>query len=100
MTSSASRWGSVLATRAMGTLPFSGGGFLILRLRRPDLRDRLARQQVGALVLRMTGMTAQPVPANLMLVHRRIEPLPQVDVFDRFFVRRAPAVLFPSRQIG
>ena len=46
----------------------------------------------------MTGVTAQPVPANLMRVHGGIEPLPQIDILDRLFVGRVPAVLFLTAQ--
>ncbi len=65
-----------------------------------NLGDRLPCQYVGALVHNVTGVTAQPVPADLMRVHRGIEPLPQIDILDRLFVGRTPAITFPSRQIG
>src|SRR2546421_1694948 len=55
----------------------------------------VAGELIGALVLIMTGMTLYPVPSHLVLLERRIEPLPQIDVFDGLFIGRAPAVFLP-----
>src|ERR1051326_424009 len=63
---------------------------------RARLRASLARPTVGALVLDMAGVAAQPMPMHFMVPQRRVEPLPQVDVADRLLVGGAPAVLLPG----
>ena len=40
-------------------------------------------------------MSFHPTPLDLMLVRKRLEPLPQIDVLYRLFVGRAPATPFP-----
>src|SRR6267142_6788741 len=40
-------------------------------------------------------MALHPMPAHAMLRQRRIEPLPQIDILDRFLVGGAPAVALP-----
>src|SRR5471030_1593727 len=62
----------------------------------PRHRDAVARQLVGALIGVVTGMALDPVPAHLVLVQRRVQPLPQIDVLDRLLVRGAPAVPLPA----
>ena len=42
-----------------------------------DVRNRLARQHVGAFVEVMAGVTAHPMPAHLVRAERGIEALPQ-----------------------
>src|SRR6266699_1724737 len=44
----------------------------------------------------MAGVTPQPVPIDFVARHRRIEPLPQIDVAHRLLVCGAPAVAFPD----
>src|SRR5437870_8795413 len=63
---------------------------------RARLRAGLARQLVGALVDRMAGVTAQPVPMHFVALQRRVELLPQVDVAHRLPVGGAPAIAFPD----
>src|SRR5277367_1151502 len=41
-------------------------------------------------------MALDPVPAHLMRLECRVEPLPEIDVLDRLFVGGAPAVLLPA----
>src|SRR5436190_16198744 len=55
------------------------------------VRYPLVCQSVCALVLRVAGMAAHPVPLYNMLIRHLAEALPEVDVLDRLLVRRAPA---------
>src|SRR5262249_4365853 len=41
-------------------------------------------------------MAGQPMPVHLVLLERRVEPLPQIDIADRLPVGGAPAVAFPA----
>src|SRR5438105_837897 len=52
-------------------------------------------ESVGALVLRMPGMAAHPVPLYLMFGGELLELLPQIDILDRLLVRGAPAAALP-----
>ena len=61
-----------------------------------DLRDRFARQFVGAFVEIVAGMARDPVPMHLMRAERRVEPLPQVDILHRLLVGGLPAVPLPA----
>src|ERR1700682_2474499 len=75
----------------------SGSPWTSLSLRlQPPHRHALTRQLVGALIRVMAGVALDPVPAHLVLMQRRVQPLPQVDVLDRLLVRRTPAVLLPA----
>src|SRR5712691_2276149 len=58
-------------------------------------RQALLRQAVGALVEIVAGVAAHPVPAHVVLLEGRVEPLPQIDVLDRLAVGGAPAVALP-----
>src|SRR6185312_8487087 len=42
------------------------------------------------------GVPLHPVPMHLVMAERFVEALPEVDVFHRFFIRRAPAVFLPA----
>src|SRR5258706_8033240 len=53
------------------------------------------RHSVCALIFRMPGMTAHPVPLYLMLVGQLVERFPEIDVLHRFFVRGAPPAALP-----
>src|SRR6478672_5632258 len=71
--------------------------FLLFRLHRSGRAgarsdDPFAGKLIGAFVLRVTGVTLHPVPMHLVMSERFVEALPEVDVFHRFFIRRAPAV--------
>src|SRR4051794_29326972 len=55
------------------------------------VRYPLVSQSVCALVLRMPGMAAHPVPLYIMLFRQLAEALPQVHVLDRLLVGGAPA---------
>src|SRR2546427_1311992 len=55
----------------------------------------LVRQLVRALVLRVAGMTPHPVPFHIVQRRQLVEPLPQVDILERFLVRGAPAAALP-----
>src|SRR6266700_1270705 len=66
----------------------------------PRHRDAVARELVGALVLVMAGMALDPVPAHLVRLQRRVEPLPEFDVLDRLLVRGAPAIALPAVNPG
>src|SRR5262249_47910942 len=59
------------------------------------VRDPPIRESVCALVFRMPGMAAHPVPLYLMLGRDPVELLPQVDVLDRLLVGGAPAAAPP-----
>ncbi len=59
--------------------------------------DAAVRERVGALVLRMAGVAAHPVPLDVVRGSERIELLPQVLVLDRLAVGRAPAAALPVR---
>src|SRR5882724_5564767 len=67
-----------------------------LLLLQPRHGDAVAGELVGALVLVMAGVALDPVPAHLVRLQRRIEPLPQLGVLDRLLVRGAPAVFLPA----
>jgi hypothetical protein len=41
-----------------------------------DVREPIACQLIGTLVLGMAGMALDPMPANLMRLQRIIQPLP------------------------
>src|SRR5260221_153694 len=53
------------------------------------------RQSVCALIFRMPGVAAHPVPLYLMLGGELVERFPEVDVLHRFLVRGAPAAALP-----
>src|SRR5262249_30072778 len=53
------------------------------------------RQLVGALILGVAGMAPDPVPAHVVALERGFEPLPEIDILDRFLVSGAPAVALP-----
>ena len=61
-----------------------------------ERRHALARQFIGALVVIMAGMALDPVPADLVAMERRIEPLPEFDVLHRLLVGGLPAIALPA----
>ncbi|QTK79382.1 hypothetical protein AT6N2_C1676 [Agrobacterium tumefaciens] len=86
--------------------PWNGGR--IKRLHFPRYREgrfplspfkglhALARQFVGALVFRMTGMALHPMQRNLMALLCGLQRLPKLDILDRLVVGGFPALLFPA----
>src|SRR5262245_31269395 len=52
-------------------------------------------QRIGALVLRMAGVSLHPVPFDVVPGGDRVELAPQVLVLHRLLVRGAPALPFP-----
>ena len=54
-----------------------------------------AGERVGALVLRMAGVAAHPVPGDLVRRACRFQALPEVDVFHRLLGGRLPAPALP-----
>src|SRR5882757_10655840 len=75
--------------------PTPTGSILQLPLQ-PRHGNAFARQLIGAFVDGVAGVALDPMPAHLMLVQRRIQPLPQIDILDRLLVRGTPAVLLPA----
>src|SRR6267142_6917460 len=69
---------------------------ILQRRLQPRYGNALARQLIGAFVGVVAGVALDPMPAHLVLMPQPIQPLPQIDVLDRLFVRGAPAVLFPA----
>src|SRR5438067_7730975 len=59
------------------------------------VRDPLVCESVGALILRVPGVAAHPVPLYLMFGGELLELLPEIDILDRLLVRRAPAAALP-----
>src|SRR5690606_10005160 len=57
-----------------------------------------SRERIRALVLDVPRMTADPVPAHVMMLSERIELHPQVLILHGLLVRGAPAALDPLRQ--
>jgi hypothetical protein len=51
---------------------------------------------VGAFIHRMPGVTLDPVPADVVLAERCIEPFPEIHVLHRLLVGGPPAVAFPA----
>lgn len=45
----------------------------------------------------MTGVALDPVPMDVMLRFRLLQPLPKIDILDRFFIGCAPPPRFPGR---
>jgi hypothetical protein len=43
----------------------------------------------------MAGVAFNPFPFDLMLAQRGIQALPEIDIFNRFFICRFPAAFFP-----
>src|SRR5437588_5259604 len=58
-------------------------------------RYPLICESVCALVFRVPGVAAHPVPLYLMSGRELLELLPQVDIFDVLLVCRAPAAALP-----
>src|SRR5215831_4699895 len=58
--------------------------------------ETFACEFIGALVLRVAGMTFDPVPMHLVVAERLVETLPEIDIFYRFFIRGAPSVFLPA----
>src|SRR5215470_6581140 len=56
------------------------------------------RERVGALVVDVSGMTADPSPLHLVDGHCGIERAPEIVVAHRFLVRSLPAVRLPALQ--
>lgn len=56
---------------------------------------RLARQLVAAFVLRVAGVALDPFPFNGVSLNSLIQPLPQIDILDRFFVGGFPTAFLP-----
>lgn len=52
-------------------------------------------QSIAALVLRVTGMAFDPMPFDVMSCYLLVQSLPQIDVFNRLLIGRAPAILPP-----
>src|SRR5438094_8113740 len=59
------------------------------------VRYPLICESVGALVFRMPGMAAHPVPLYLMFGGELLELQPEVDVLHRLLVGGAPAAALP-----
>src|SRR3954471_457569 len=62
---------------------------------RAHLLETVARQLIRPLVEDVAGVTLDPMPAHAMLRQSCIEPLPEIDILDRFLVGGAPAVALP-----
>src|SRR5689334_8699811 len=59
------------------------------------IRNPLVGELVGALVFRVPGVAAHPVPLYLMFCRQLGELLPEVHVLDRLLVGRTPAAALP-----
>src|SRR6201992_3213582 len=68
----------------------------VLRLLQSRHGDAVTGELIGALVLVVTGMALDPVPAHFMRFQRRVQPLPEIDILDRLLVGGAPAIPFPA----
>jgi hypothetical protein len=66
------------------------GGCLLL------LRNAALRKIVSTLVFCVALVAAYPMPAYLMPPARFVEPLPQICILDRLFLRGLPAVGLPA----
>ena len=55
-----------------------------------------ARKLIATFVLRMTGVTLEPVPLDLVADAQFIELTPQIVVLDRFPVGGQPVARFPT----
>src|ERR1700730_2987036 len=85
-------------------LPFSpnaepssaGGGATGDPIASTRFDDTGARQSARPFVLGMAGVTAHPLPADLVACRGCIEPLPKIDVLDRLFVGGAPTAFLPA----
>jgi hypothetical protein len=53
-----------------------------------------ACQLITAFIFRVTGVAFDPFPFDLMLTERGIQALPEIDIFNRFFVSGFPAAFF------
>src|SRR5258708_8170902 len=60
-----------------------------------DRNNPIPGELVRAFVHGVTGMAFHPVPMHLVMLQGRVEPLPEIDVLDRFLVGGAPAVTLP-----
>lgn len=58
------------------------------------------RQLVTPLILRMPGVTANPVKMNLVPLHQFIKPAPKILVLHRLLRRRPPTTPLPVRHPG
>src|SRR5690606_25046871 len=62
-------------------------------------RDHAAvGEKIGALVARMAGMAAHPLPVDLVALYLLVERLPQIGVLHRLSRSGFPAALLPVRQ--
>lgn len=68
---------------------------MIAEILKTRTERRAAGQLVATLVFGVPGMAFDPIPAQDMGLNGQIQPLPEIDIFDRFFLRRLPAALFP-----
>jgi hypothetical protein len=55
-------------------------------------------QLIGAFVVRVTGVTLDPVPLHLVRASCSVQAMPQVGVLDRLLASGLPAVALPPRQ--
>ena len=55
-----------------------------------------ARKSVGPLVFGVAGMAAHPFPGDIVAGHRRVEPLPKIDILDRLLIGGSPAAPLPA----
>ncbi len=62
--------------RGCGGACTAGASLLPHPLLQPRHRDTVARELIGALILRVTGVALDPVPAHVVLLQRGIEALP------------------------
>src|SRR5271156_1831702 len=51
-----------------------------------QIRNRFTRQRIRAFVELVTGVTADPMPVDLVRAECGVETLPQIDILDRLFV--------------
>lgn len=73
--------------------------FLIKRIHRRHTARRAVGQFIDAFIQCMTGVAFGPVPGDttsgFMPFNRRQQPPPEILVFHRFFVGRAPPIALP-----
>src|SRR5919206_1842586 len=73
-----------------------GSGSSFGRIGPAERRHAGAGEFVGALVVRVAGMAADPVPGDPMRPHRVVELLPEIDVLHGLPVGGAPAIGLPG----
>ena len=65
-----------------------------------QLPNSHTRKFIGALIFGVAGVAFDPVPANFVFAEGPVQPLPELDILDRFLVSRAPVVALPGVYLG